>query len=280
MRYPTLLAILFAAPLLCDNLEAQRGGGGRGGGGRGNSWQRPDEIKNRLAVTFQDAKAPATEGDKVADLDSIELVRAAASVNQPTLLYLYDGKADEKTARDFENQLFRADAAGDERNAKALAFHLGRIDVQSDPALQQRFGEQTPLFVVFDTDGKEVKSLSMTGFELDERGLEAALDKAGKGAVKPSLASFAKKYVDLLHDLEKVLKEKEQATRAQAKAGADKAKQKKAEKELEQIGKEEQKLLDKEKELLEKARLPQRPEGGTQVGGQRFRSKRGNTGRG
>lgn len=286
MRLTTLLATLALSSLLTTPLEAQRGGGGRGAGaaaGRGgmrDAWRRPDEIKSRFAVSFRDVQAPKVEDEKVAPLETIELVRAAAAANQATLLYLYDGKADEKVVGEFEDKLFRGDAAGDELNLKMRCFHLGRLDIGSDPTLKDRFASEAPLFVLFDKDGKESKRVPMVGYEADGRALEAALDKAGKGAVKPSVAAFAKKYDDLLDDLEQLLKDKQAAERDLAKAGNDKAKQKKAEKEIEELTKAEQKLLEKEKELLEKAQLPERPEGGAQAGGGRFRDPRGNTGRG
>jgi hypothetical protein len=74
------------------------------------------------------------------------------------------------------------------------------------PALEARFGKHAPLFVAFAIDGKAEKEVSMAGYKANPKALEAQLDKAAKGAMKPSLETFAKKYGELVQELEGVLR--------------------------------------------------------------------------
>lgn len=274
MRTCTLLATLVVAIFATDSVEAQRGGGGR------NRWRRPDEITNRVAIYFSPAEAPASDGDKIADLNTIDLVRAAAAADQVTLLYLHDGEADEQVVQQFESALFRADKSGDELGIKLRMFHCGQIDISKSPALKQHYGKDVPLFVAFDKAGKELKPVSMPGYKAKASALESLVDQASAGAFKPALKTLAKQYADIVDDLEQVLRDKEAATQAQTKASNDKAKSKKAERELADIAKLEEKILKAEEKLLEGLRMPAR---GTQrLGGRNNRrgNQAGNTGRG
>lgn len=245
-------AALAAAVLFADAAAAQRGGRNR----------RPEEIQERVGAFFADTSGPAVDGEKVADLDTCELVRAAAAAGQPTVLYLHDGTANEQVVGDFEKLLFRSDALG----IKLRCFHCGRIDVSKEPALKARFGDDAPLFAVFDGAGKAQKPLSMKGYKADPNELEALLDKAAKGHVKPSLEAFAKGYADLVRDLEQVLAKKELASQRRTRAGDDPSKQKKADKDLQEADAERKKLLDKEQAMLEKLKLPARPAEAKQLG--------------
>lgn len=260
-----------------DTLEAQRGGGGRGA--RANRWRRPAEITERIAVYFSETPGPATDGDKVSDLNTIDLVRAASAANQVTLLYLHDSEAPENVITTFENSLFRADQSGDSLAIKLRMFHRGQIDVSKVPALKERYGDDAPLFIAFNKDGKEQKAVSMKGYKAKARDLESLLDKASSGAFKPALKSFAKKYGKLILDIEKVLRAKTDAETERAKA-TSKSDQKKADKELAALKKAEEKLVEKEKKLLEPMRLPAR--GDKKVGGRNNRrgNTAGNTGKG
>ncbi|MAD34618.1 MAG: hypothetical protein CMJ88_12805, partial [Planctomycetes bacterium] len=246
-----------------------------------NEWRRPDEISNRVAVYFKEVAGPETDGEKVADLNTIELVREAAAADQVSVLYLHDGTLEERPVRAFEALLFRSDVKGDELGIKLRLFHCGLIDVSKDPALKQRYGKKTPLFVAFDKSGKELRPVSMSGLKPNPTGLEGLLDRASKGAFKPLLPTFAKKYGKLVVDIEKLLKERSEAESDQAKAGNDKAKQNKARRELEAIAKAEQKLLEKEQEMLAEMNFPER--GDKRLGGRRPNRRNntsGNTGRG
>jgi len=282
MRKITLLATVAVALFATDVVDAQRRGGRGGGRNWRQQWRRPEEISNRVAVYFKDVEGPETDGEKkVADLNTIELVRAASSANQVTVLYLHDGELDERAVRNFETMLFRADAKGDSLGVKLRLFHCGQIDISKDPALKHRFGKKAPLFVAFDKAGKELRGVSMTGLKPNPGALEGLLDRASKQAFKPTLPAFAKKYTKLVQDLEKALKEKSEAESDQAKAGNDKAKQKKAQKQIEAAAKVEQKLLEKEQEMLADMRFPER--GNKKLGGRtpnRRNNTSGNTGRG
>ena len=279
MRTTALLASLCVAMIATDTADAQR----RAAGGRRgrNEWRRPEEISNRVAVYFKEVAGPETDGEKVADLNTIEMVREAAAADQVSVLYLHDGELEERPVRTFEALLFRSDVKGDELGIKTRLFHCGQIDISKDPALKQRFGKKAPLFVAFDKSGKELRPVSMTGLKPNPTALEGLLDRASKGAFKPLLPTFAKKYSKLVVDLEKLLKERSEAESDQAKAGNDKAKQNKARRELEAIAKAEQKLLEKEQEMLGEMSFPER--GDKRLGGRRPNRRNntsGNTGRG
>lgn len=279
MRKTTLLATLVVALISADTIEAQR----RTAGGRRsrNEWRRPEEISNRVAVYFTEISGPQTDGEKVADLNTIDLVREASAAEQVSVLYLHDGELEERPVRQFEALLFRADGAGDQLGIKLRLFHCGQIDISKDPALKKRYGKKAPLFVAFDKSGKELRPVSMSGLKPNPAALEGLLDRASKGAFKPLLPSFAKKYGKLVLDLEKLLKERSEAQDDQAKAGDDKAKGNKANRELASIAKAEQKLLEKEQEMLADMRFPER--GNKRLGGRRPNRRNktsGNTGKG
>lgn len=256
----TLLFTTFTTFLLSlDTLEAQRGGG------RLDRWRRPEQITNRVAVWFHDIAGPKTDGDKVADLGTVELVRNAQATNLPALLYLHDSKANEDTRLSFERQLFPYDRRGDELGLRLRLVHCGRVDVAGDEALKKRYGDDLPLFVAFGPDGSELKALSMAGYEADGKKLAALLDKASKGAFKPSLKALVRKQLDLLAELEELLKEKASLEDQKARAAGDRSKIKKAERELEQLAKTEQKLLEQEQKLLQDVQLP--AHGAARLGG-------------
>ena len=263
MRTITILTAVALSMLATDTLDAQRLNLGR----NRSQWRRPEEVTNRVAVYFTDVPGPSTDSDRVAGLDTIELVRKAAAARQVSVLYLHDGELAERPVQAFEAALFRADARGDELGIKLRMFYCGRLDISKDPALAEHYGKKTPLFVAFDKSGKELRPVSMAGLKPDPSGLEGLLDRASKGAFKPTLPGFAKKYSKLVQDLEKLLKEREEAEQDQAEAGTDRAKQNKARKQLEAIAKAEQKLLEKEQEMLADVRVPER--GNVRVGGRR-----------
>ena len=277
MRKTTIFTAVALALLATDTLDAQRRARGR----NRDQWRRPEEITNRVGVYFQEVAGPQTEDGKVADLNTIPMVREAAAADQVAVLYLHDGALEDRPVRTFESALFRADVRGDELGIKLRLFHCGQIDISADPALKERFGKKAPLFVAFDKSGKELRPVSMSGMKPNPTALESLLDRASKGAFKPVLPSFAKKYGKLIQDLEKVLKERAAAEEAQAEAGGDRAKLNKANKQLEAAGKAEQNLLDKEQEMLAEMRFPER--GSKRLGGRRpnrRNNRAGNTGKG
>jgi hypothetical protein len=277
MRTCTLLATLCVALFVADNLEAQ----GRGGGGRnGRNARRPEEITNRTAAYFTETDAPATQGEKIAPFDSIDLVRAAAASGQVTVLYLHNSEAEKRVVQQFEAAVFRADKSGDELGLKLRMFHCGQIDISKSPAMKTRYEKDVPIFIAFDKTGKELKAVSMSGYKAKASALEALIDKASAGAYKPSIKTIAKKYGAIVDDLEEALKAKTEAEQDQTKAGNDKSKAKKAEKALAAATKLEEKALKAEEKLLEDLRLPAR--GDKKLGGRNNRrnNKAGNTGAG
>lgn len=273
MRTCTLLATLAVAIFTADTLEAQR----RGGNNR-NRWRRPAEITSRVGAYFTETDAPKTDGKKVADLNTIDLVRAATSAGQVTMLYLHDGEADQDVVRRFESSLFRSDRLGDVLGIKLRMFHCGQIDISKTPAMKARYGKDVPMFIAFDKTGKELPKVSMPGYRAKASALERLVDRASSGAFKPSLKTFAKKYASIVGDLEAALKAKAQGEKEATKA-ENKADRKKAEKEIAAAQKQEDKLLKAEEKLLEKIRQPARGE--TRLGGRNNRrGEQGNGGRG
>jgi hypothetical protein len=259
MRLLPVVAAFTVALSFVEGAMAQGGGGG--GRGRG----RPEEITNRVGAFFTDVAGPATDGDKVADLGTIDLVRTAVGAGQPTVLYLYDSGDDEEVRSQFDRAVF----AGDELGIELRCFHCGRIDLAKESSLKAKYGKQAPLFVAFDAKGKPAE-LSMAGYKASASGLGKLLEKQGAGTVKPSMAAFAKSYGDLVRDLEQVIAKKKQAEQKQARAGGDENKRKEADKDLKEAEAEQQKLLDKEKDLLAKNRLPERSDKAVRLGGRGF----------
>lgn len=273
MRTCTLLATLAVAIFTADTLEAQR----RGGNNR-SRWRRPAEITTRVGAYFTETDAPKTDGNKVANLNTIDLVRAAASAGQVTMLYLHNSEADRNVVRQFENLLFRADTLGDVLGIKLRMFHCGQIDISKSPAMKARYGKDVPMFVAFDKTGKELPEVSMPSYRAKASALENLVDRASSGAFKPSLKTFAKKYAGIVGDLEAAIKAKSDGEQKSTEA-ENKADRKKAEKAIEKAQKQEDKLLKAEEKLLEKIRQPAR--GDTHVGGRMpRRGTQGNTGRG
>lgn len=253
----------FVLPLaLCASfadLAPAQGGGGRGRG-------RAEEITNRVGAFFTDTKGPMPDGDKAGDLATTDIVKAAAGHGQPAVLYLVDSNDDQDVRDQFERALF----AGDELGIMLRCFHCGRIDLKNEPLLAAKFAKQAPLFVVFDKDGKAGEIAAMNGYKPSAKALETQLAKAAQGVVKPSLAAFAKDYGGLVRDLEQALAKKKNAKERLAKAGGDKAKKAEGEKDLAAIEKEEQKLLEREAEMLKKMALPERSPDARRLGGRGF----------
>lgn len=254
MRHQRPVVPFLVLSLACAALHAQGGRGGRG---------RTEEITNRVGAFFTDIAGPATDGDKVADLATCEMVRAATGNGQPTVLYLVDSGDDQDVRDQFERTVFGSDEIGIELRC----FHCGRIDLAKSAPLKARFQKQAPLFAVIDKEGKLVETVAMNGYKASAPLLAKALERAGAGTVKPSLEAFAKEYGGLVRDLEQALAKKKLAQERQAKAGADKGKKAEADKDLEAATTAVDKVMDKEKALLAKHRLPERPANAVRLGG-------------
>ncbi|MCR9248241.1 MAG: hypothetical protein NXI31_24700 [bacterium] len=252
MRIQSTIAALLVLGLGAAELSAQRTGGGRN---RNNSrWNVPEEITNRVAMFFNDVDGPATDGDKVADLATVELVRTAMSANQLTLLYIVDqnNEAHSRSRLRMEWQL----TANYELGIAMRFFHCGRIDLGKSEALKKRYEKKAPLFVAFSPTGKEFE-VPMAGYRAAGSKLKAALDKASSGT-KPPVKTFAKKYGKLMKDYYELLTERQKVQKELAEAAGDKGKQKKADKELMKLATAEQKILAEEQKQLAKVTFPER----------------------
>ena len=270
-QFFTILVLATTVATTTTDLLAQRGGGrgGRGGNNAFSRWRQPEEITNRIGLFFNDVPGPAEDGDKVADLATVETVRAATAANQLTVLYLVDQQDEEaEWARGvFEYMLGRDRELGIEM----LAFHCGRIDLGKAPALKAKYEKERPLFVVFDEEGKATE-VPMSGYRPAGSKLKKALEKAASGAMKPTLTRFAKDYGKIIEDYSELLQDRQDAETEMSKNRDDKSKVRKAEKELLKLMKDEAKLLEKEGELLAKFSFPER--GTKRVGGIRPRRNR------
>lgn len=266
MNHPLPLFALALAAVLADPALAQRGGGG----GRG----RPEEIQNRVACRFAEVTAPAAAGDRAPDLATADLVRAAANAGQLTLLYLYDGGDAETLRMQFERTLFGNDTIG----VHLRFFHCGRVDLAKAAALKEKYGKDAPLFLVYGKDGKQVAEVGMAGYKASGSALTKALEKAGNPLFKPSLSAAVKNYEELLRDLEQLLAKRKLVEERQGRATGDdaSAKQKRAEldKELKDLADDQQKLEQKETDMLQKLRMPVQSADAVRLGG------RGERGRG
>jgi uncharacterized membrane protein YgcG len=259
--------------LLCIGLTCMQSAAAQRGPGRG----RPDEITNRVGVFFADAEPPKAEAEgKPLDLAKADMVVAGAGMNQPTVLYLFDGADDQDVRQQFERTMF----AGDEIGIMLRCFHCGSIDLQKAEGLKAQYAKLAPVFVVFDASGKAEDPVSMSGYKPSVKSLQNQLVKAAQGTVKPSLNGFAKEYGDLVRDLENLLGKKKIASERMAKAGADKVKKAGFEKDLEAIDKDEKKLLDHETEMIKKLNLPERPGNARRLGERQWGGGGGRGGRG
>ena len=252
------IPVLLALTLTVAVTDAVAQGRGRG---------RPDEITNRVGVFFTDVAGPQPADGEAGALAAVDLVRAGASAGQPTVLYLVDGRDDADVREQFERALFAADDLG----ILLRCFHCGRIDLKGETALAARYGKQAPLFVVFDRDGKGGEIVAMAGYKASAKALETQLLKAAQGLVKPSMPAFVKEYAGLVRELEQLLAKRKNGQERLAKAGAaDKAKRAEIERDLAAIAKEEQKLLGRERELLDRIALPERSAEARRLGGRGF----------
>jgi uncharacterized membrane protein YgcG len=255
MRIVLLLSSVLAFAVA--DATAQRGGGR----------ERPEEITNRVGVFFTDVKGPMPAGDKAGELANVDMVRAGASAGQPTVLYLLDLGED---TGDVRNQFERTLFAGDDLGILLRCFHCGRIDLKNEPLLGAKYGKQAPLFVVFDKDGKGGEVVSMAGYKASAKALETQLLKASQGLVKPSMPAFVKEYGDVVRELENTLAKKKNAKERYARAGADKAKKAEVDRDLIAIEKDEEKLLEREKDVLGRITLPERSKDAHRLGGRNW----------
>jgi len=229
-------------------------------GGRGR--QRPEEIQNRTGAFFVTTQGPEAAADAPPVLADADLVRAATSAGQMSVLYLFDGNDDPDGRAQFERALF----AGDELGIELRCFHCGRIDLAKDRALAAKYGKAAPLFVVFDAHGKSI-DVAMSGYKPSASALTRALEKTAQGLVKPSLGAWAKDYGGFVRDLEQALARQQNAEERLARAGADKQKRAATEKDLQAATAEVQAVLAHEAALLAKVPMPPRAENAERLGG-------------
>jgi hypothetical protein len=240
-RVRTLLTSLFATTLLLGLLTStalgQRGGG------------RSPAITERFSVYITDATVP--ENAEVEDrFAKIPVVADARAKKELVLLYLVDSSAEAPKREAFEGIMF-----GSEDLAVCLrCFHLVRVDIAGDAGAQAKYGRRVPVFLPYDENGKVVGDVALTGYKAAITGLMALMEKAAAGHVKPTLSAFSSDYRGLVHDLE-VIEQQRKATKDRMGRLNDDKKKAALEKDLTGLDAEEKKLLDKEKDMLERAKV-------------------------
>jgi len=295
------LAVL-ALPL-CAQRGGGGGGGGRGGGGGGGAGAgggraaagNPNQNQNRQAARRSDATYDRVgswftevriEGEpSVVDPDAkkkdyvgaLPWVTKAKDEKTRSLVYVYDATTDADAHTAFEMAMFQ-----DDIGIATKLFVCARLDITAASAklLLERYREEAPLFVAYDDEGVEVGVVSMSGYKASPKKLETLLDKAVGKDVEGGLSGFVHTYGDVCKDLEALEKKRTELEAAEDKVDrSDKQKQAEIARERKSLDDQEQKLLVKEREVLETANPPARPSGAVRLGGrggaQRARGGRG-----
>ncbi|MCY2957697.1 MAG: hypothetical protein NT107_11750 [Planctomycetota bacterium] len=223
---------ILAAPAM-----TQRGGG------------RSDALTERLSVYITDAKLP----EKAAGEDrfeSVPTVTAARAKHELLLLYLVDSSAEEPKREAFESVMF-----GSEELAVALrCFHLVRIDIAADAEAKVKYGRRLPVFLPSDENGKSSGDIALTGYKAAITGLISLLEKSASGHVKPTLSTFISDYRGVVHDLS-VIELQRKAMKDRIARLTDEKKKASLEKDASLLDTEEQKLLGKERDIIERAKV-------------------------
>lgn len=243
------LAVALAALSLAASLPAQRGGG------RG----RPEAIQERVGCFFADATATAPqEGAEV--WTGIAGLQAAAEKKEMVLVYLCDA---EPKREQYEQTLFNFDEVG----VALRCFRCLKVDLGAWPEGAARYGQKAPVFLAFGPDGKLAGELSQAGYKAAVNPVIKLLEKAAQGHLKPALPAFVKGYRDVVQGLEQVERDRKTLQDRLGKLDdKDAAKKADLEKDLKQLDQEEQKLLDQEKGLLEKAKVQARDPAAKRIG--------------
>lgn len=231
---------LAATVVIGASLPAQRGR------------QRPEAILARVACFLANDALPAADKEKGQDrLANVATVKSAKDKRELALLYLVDLSAEAPKREPFEQIMF-----GNEEIAVSLrCFHVARLDLAGDADLLAKYGHRLPVFVAFDDTGKLVGEAPFTGYKAAAGPLMTLLEKAAAGHMPIALGAFTSAYRSLVHDLEMVESKRKTLTDRQQRA-TDKTKREAIDKEIDELGAEQQKLEAKEKEMLERAKLP------------------------
>ena len=293
-----LLVLSACLAALAAPLDAQRGGGGggRGGGGGGGggggvgggggraaaggatnqntnrqAGRRSDATYDRVGAWFTDVRIEGEPAVKDPDakkkdyIGALPWVTKAKDEGNRSVVYVYDPTTDPDAHQAFEQEMF-----GDEMGIATKLFVCARLDLTAASAklLLERYREEAPLFAVYDEAGVEVGVVSMSGYKASPKKLEALLGKAVGKDVQGGLSGFVRDYGEVAKELEAVEKKRVAVEADEDKVDrADKQKQAEIAREKKSIDAEEQKLLGKERDVLNAAKPPERPAGAVRMGG-------------
>ena len=302
-----LVLVTLSFTVMAMPLCAQRGGsggGGGGGGGRGGAGgggggraaagnpdanpnrqnaRRSEAAYDRVGAWFSDVRIegePAAvdpEAKKKDYVGALPWVTKAKAEGSRSVVYLYDPTTDADKHTAFEREMF-----GDETGIGTKLFVCARLDLTAASAklLLERYREEAPLFVVYDEQGVESAVVSMSGYKASPKKLETALAKAVGKSVPGGLSVFTRDYSDVCRQLEQAEKKRAELEADEDKVDrADKQKQAEIARERKALDGEEQKLVAREREILEQAKPPVRPAGAVRLGG-RGAAQRGRGGAG
>jgi hypothetical protein len=228
-----------AIALFASELTAQRGR------------RRSEEILERVGTYIGEAKLPAAEEGKDR-LASVSTVADAVQKKELSVLYLFDTANDVPKRQQFEAVVFGSEEVG----VAMRCFHFARVDLAGDTDMVGKYGKKLPVFVMFDEHGKPAGEVSFAGYKATINPLTDALGKAAAGHVKPTLALFVSDYREFVRELE--VTQQQRKTLAARIEGADPSKRPALEKDAADLEAREKKLLATEKDLLEKAKVPER----------------------
>ena len=248
------LALTVASPVC-----AQRGRG------RGPS----PAIRERYGNYFVGTALPTGGEDLESRVSLLPLLQQAAKDERLSVVYLYDSKQDEKKHEQFEQALFNVP----QLQVALRSFLCARIDLTQHALTREELEKKTPLFLVVNQKGKVAAEVSMSGYKANASALLSGLTRASRGYAKLNLKSFTKQYQKFLRDftlLEGRKRGLEQRRQRLAADGGNAAKLKKLEAEEHKLASEEEDLLTAEKTLLERARIPERPNEAQLVGERRW----------
>jgi hypothetical protein len=140
--------------------------------------------------------------------------------------------------------------------------------VTTQPEFMSKYGARVPLWIGFDQDGKQVGEVSQAGNRAAINPVTELLERTAIGYVKPTLTVFVEKYRDFVRDLTALEgKRRALANRKETGNNKDTARNLELEKDGKAIEAEEKRLLAREKELLDQARVQPRDPAATRMGG-------------
>jgi hypothetical protein len=247
----TTLALLFG---VVSSAGAQRG--------RGPS----EEITSRYGSYFVDVKLPAPVDKKPIALETCSLVQSSVKDGHLSFLYLYDPTREPVKHGPFEQIIF----GHYDITLSLRLFRCGRVNLAEDEKAKAEFGNRAPLFVAFNGKGKWVGDVSMHDYAARSDPIVDLLTRAASGHTRLSRSEFVIKYREFLREYGVYEGRKKSAddrrSRLNMEKQPDKAKLNEIERDLQELEKNKDKLLETEKQILDLAKVPPRDGNAVRLG--------------